>query len=34
MLKKTPQSTALIEQADEEKFLDGVGNGQLKSLAC
>ena len=33
MLKKK-KSTALVEQADEEKFLDGDRNCQLKSLAC
>lgn len=31
---KRKQSTVLVERADEEKFLDGVGNGRLKSLAC
>lgn len=34
MLKKKNKSTALAEQRYIEKFLDGDGNCQLKSLAC
>lgn len=34
MLKKKFKSTALAEQRYVEKFLDGDGNCQLKSLPC